>query len=449
MQTANKAPEFTRREFDALAAINYEFYLQYVIPGYRHGRHTKYIANKLQDIEKKHSQGIPTYTIFTMPPRHSKSFTISETFPSWFIGRDKRRRVILASYGDTLARKFGLANIQKVEGDAGRIFGMALDKRQNAATNWQLETHKGGMISAGIGGAVTGQGADLLIIDDPIRNRRDANSPTYRETVWGEWKSTLSTRLQPGASVIIILTRWHEDDIVGRLLEHDPREWEVISLPAEAEDGDLLGREPGQPLWPERGFDEDWLETTKLAAGPLDWASLYQQRPSPQSGTLFKREYWRFFNEWPDMRQFERIIQSWDCTFKEADNSDYVAGGLWGKIGPDYYLLDLVREKMGITGTMQAIRNMLQKWPQTQGVYIEDKANGPAVIEMLRREISGIIPVNPQGGKVVRGQAVLPVVAAGNVYLPAPQLLPIVNDFINEASSFPYGKNDDKSYEDR
>lgn len=431
-------------DFDVMAKLNYEFFVQYVITGYRHGKHTRYIAKKLQEIESKHAAGEPSFTIFMLPPRHSKSYTITETFPTWFIGKDKNRRVIEVSYGADLARKFGLANLQKIEGAAGRIFDMQLDPRQNAAQNFKLKGHKGGMISAGIGGAITGEGADLLIIDDPIRNRRDANSPAYREMVYNEWKATLSTRLQPGASVIVILTRWHEDDLAGRLLEEGARDWEVVKMPAVADEDDILGRQPGQPLWPENGFDLEWAKVTEKEKGPLDWASLYQQNPRPVAGALLIRSYWQYYTEHQDPRSFDRIITSWDCTFKDLETSDFVVGQVWGKRGPDFYLLDQVRERMGITATMAAIQQMQAKWPLATGIYIEDKANGPAVIEMLRQKLSGIIPVNPDGGKLVRAQAVLPLIAGGNVYLPSAELAPWVNDFIHEAAAFPYGKHDDQ-----
>lgn len=428
----------------ALAALNYEFYVQYVHKGaYKHGPHTRFIARKLQQIEEKHAQGIPTFTIFTLPPRHSKSMTITETFPSWFIGKNKNRRVIEVSYGADLARKFGMANLSKIEGPAGEIFDMQLDPRQSSATDFKIKDARGGMISRGVGGALTGEGADLIIIDDPIRNRQDANSPAYREKVWNEWKATIQTRLQPGGSVILILTRWHESDLAGLILEHDPREWDVVKLPAVAEENDLLGRKPGQTLWPAAGFNKQWAAMTKQAVGPLDWASLYQQDPRPQEGALLKRKYFLYYKQQPALTEFERLIQSWDCTFKDAETSDYVVGQVWGKKGPDFYLLDQVRDKMGITATMQAIEAMRAKWPQAFGIYIEDKANGSAVIEMLKRKIPGLMPVNPQGGKVVRAQAVLPVIAAGNVYLPEPELAPWVGDFVNEAAAFPFGKHDD------
>lgn len=441
METAKRLPAFMER---GLAKQNYSFFVEYVHDGaYKHGKHTRFISEKLQEIEKKHAAGIPTYTIFTMPPRHSKSMTITETFPTWFMGRDKKRRVIEVSYGQDLARKFGLANLQKIEGKAGEIFDMQLDSRQSAATNFNLKGHPGGMLSTGIGGGITGQGADLLIIDDPIKNRQQANSPAYREMIWNEWSATLQTRLQPTGSVIVILTRWHEDDLAGRLIDSDSRDWEVISMPLLAGENDPIGREPGQPLWPEYGFNEEWAKRTEKAVGPLDWASLFQQEPRPQEGTLLKRHYWKYYDKPQDPRSFDLVIQSWDCTFKDLDTSDFVAGTVWGKRGPDVYLLDVVHEKLGITATMSAIENMSGRWPQAHAKYIEDKANGPAVIELLRQKLPGIMPVNPKGGKIDRAQAALPFIAAGNVYLPTPDMAPWVNDLVNEAASFPYGKHDD------
>lgn len=445
METKQATPQRLPKHLEqGLAAINYSFFVEYVHDGiYKHGKHTLFISQKLQEIERKHALGIPTYTIFTLPPRHSKSMTITETYPTWFIGKDKKRRVIEVSYGKDLARKFGLANLQKIEGKAGKVFNMRLDSRQSAATNFNIADYRGGMVSTGMGGAITGQGADLLIIDDPIKNRQQANSPTYRDFIWNEWKATLQTRLQPTGSVIVILTRWHEDDLVGRLLEEDSREWDLVNLPLVAQDNDLLGRDPGETLWPEYGFDKDWAAVTKKAVGPLDWASLFQQEPRPQEGALLKRHYWNYYDKPIDPRSFDLIIQSWDCTFKDLESSDYVAGTVWGRIGPDVYLLDMTREQLGITGTMQAIENMSARWPLAGGKYIEDKANGPAVLELLKRKLPGLIAVNPKGGKIDRAQAALPFIAAGNVYLPSPDLAPWVDDFVNEASSFPYGKHDD------
>lgn len=422
-----------------LARRSYRDYVVHVHRGnYTHFRHTEYIADRLEPI----AHGKQKYMLIEIPPRHGKSMTVSESFPSYYMGKNPEKRVIAASYSDGLARKFGRLNRAKLEEYGPELFGVQLSQTNASQNNWDVESHDGGMISTGIGGSITGQGADLLIIDDPFKNAQAANSQTIRDTVWDEWESTLSTRLHKGASVIVIMTRWHEDDLIGRLLERSPHNWERIRMPAVAEDeDDLLGRKIGETLCPELGFDEEWAESKKKEVGTRTWTALYQQRPAPAGGTIFKREWWKFYKAEPT--HFDEIIQSWDCTFKDAETSDFVSGQVWGRIGADKYLLDRVKEQMGILATMQAIRTMSAKRPQARAKLIEDKANGTAVIEMLTSEVPGLIPVNPKGGKVVRAQAVAPEVEAGNVYLPHPSIAPWIHDYIGEFSTFPFGKNDD------
>jgi predicted phage terminase large subunit-like protein len=433
-------------QYAALAAIDYPFYVEYTHGGlYRHGRHTELVAKRLQEIEEDHRlRKKGARIIITMPPRHSKSMTITETFPSYFIGKDPSRRVIEVSYGDDLARKFGRANLQKVKQYGAEIFGISVARDRNSVTDWDLAGHRGGMISRGLGGGITGQGADLLIIDDPIKNRREANSQTNRKFIKNEWQATIATRLQPNAVVIVILTRWHEDDLAGWLLQNDKeKQWELLNLPAIAEDeDDPLGREIGEPLWPEVGYDEEWAKQKEKDVGSTDWAALYQQRPSPPEGQIFKRSYWKYYKQPP--ARFNEIIQSWDATFKDLETSDFVVGQVWGRAGAEFYLLDQIRGKMGIAATMSAIRNLTAKWPKAYAKLIEDKANGTAVIELLKKEISGLIPVNPQGGKEVRAAAIKPLLEAGNVFLPDPTIAPWVNDLVEEAAAFPNGKNDDQ-----
>lgn len=202
------------------------------------------------------------------------------------------------------------------------------------------------MISTGIGGSITGQGADLMIIDDPIKNMKEAMSQTIRDNIWDEWEATLSTRLHDGASVIVIMTRWHEDDLIGRLLARSPRKWVRLRLPAIAEDeNDLLNRKIGEPLCPELGFDEKWAEDKKAEVGSRTWASLYQQRPAPAGGSIFKREWVKYYVRDEQMKRdwglsddvivlpihFDKMAQSWDCTFKKTESSDFVAGQVWSR----------------------------------------------------------------------------------------------------------------------
>lgn len=427
-----------------LARNDYSFYLEYTHRGlYTPAKHTDLICDSLERIEK----GSLKRLMIWLPPRHSKSMTVSESFPSYFIGKNPERRVIETSYGDNLAKKFGRANRSKVEQYGPSLFNICLSRANSSVTNWGIEGHRGGMISAGIGGPITGEGADLLIIDDPIKNRAEANSPVYREMVWNEWQNTLLTRLHPGAAIIIILTRWHEDDLAGRLLELEPEKWEVISLPAEAEQDDLLGRPVGAPLWPEYGYDAAWMLDKKREVGSQVWASLYQQRPSPAEGNIIQREWLKYYTALPS--RFDEVIQSWDCSFKDSKASksgvpDYVVGQIWGRKGAGKYLLDQIRGRLGFSATIRAIQSMTQKWPQARAKLIEDKANGPAVIDVLKDKIPGLIAVEPQGDKIARLQAVSPDFEAGNIYLPSPTIAVWVSDYIEELVSFPTATNDDQ-----
>lgn len=447
LQLTQKDESYSKNSIDVtgawrtLARIDYEFYVEYVHRGlYTHGRHTKYICHKLQQVE----EGLCKRLMLLLPPRHSKSMTVSETFPSFFIGKNPERRVIQSSYGESLARRFGRSNRMKLNDFGEEVFGITVDKKNSSVTNWSIEGHRGGMISAGIGGAITGEGADLLLIDDPIKNRKEADSETYRNMVWDEWQNTLLTRLQPGGAVILIMTRWHEDDLAGRLLNPEygqVDDWEVIRLPAIAEKDDLLGREIGEPLWAEFGFDTAWAEKTRIAVGSQTWASLYQQRPSPAEGSIVRRDWWKYYKQLPSM---DVVIQSWDCSFKETQDGSYVVGQVWGRKGPNKYLIDQFRSRVDFVGTLQALRTMTGKHPHARLKLIEDKANGPAVISTLRSEISGIVPVLPQGSKESRLHAVSPDIEAGNVYIPDPSIAPWVHDYVEELAAFPNGANDDQ-----
>ncbi len=432
-----------REEFEyAWARRSYLRYCQLVHRGaWIPGRHHRLICEALDRV----TRGEITRLMICMPPRHGKSMTVTESYPSYFLGKYPTRRVIEVSYNDEFARKFGRRNRDKVRDFGSRIFGISLSQVNANANNWDLSNGVGGMISVGFGGAATGEGADLLIIDDPVKNRMEADSETSRQHIWDEYQSTFLTRIHPGASIIVIMTRWHEDDLCGRLLNPEygpPEDWTVLRLPAESEgaDEDPLHRPEGEPLWPEHGYGREWLAQQRQAVGSYAWAGLYQQRPAPAEGGILHRGWFQFYRQPPANA---RLIQSWDCTFKDGDNTDYVAGHVWAKAGPNYYLIDRVHDHMGITDTMQAIRTLSCKYPTARAKLIEDKANGPAVIELLRKEIPGIIPVNPQGGKVVRAQAIAPYAEAGNIFLPHPERAPWVHDMLEEIAAFPNGAHDD------
>ncbi len=429
-----------------LARKDYQEYVVYTHEGrYKKAPHTEFIGNVIQsaiDKKKRMRLGeIPTsnqYIAINMPPRHSKSMTITESLPSYYLGHFPEDRIIEISYNDTFARKFGKKNKEKVRQYGKELFGVEIAKDSSAHDEWTLDNNVGGMISRGVLAGITGQGADLMIIDDPIKNREEADSQNHREKIWDEWIDSFSSRLHPGAIVILILTRWHEDDLQGRLLNPEygqPLNWQVFNFPLEAEEDDVLGREPGEPLWAER-YGHTFIEERKRY--PSSFNSLYQGRPTSQEGNIIKRDWWQYYDNLPQMAI---KIMSVDATFKDKEDSDFVAIQVWGKVGANMYLIDRVKARMNFPTTLQAIRNMKKKHPDISSLLVEDKANGPAIIAMLRNEIGGIIAVNPQGGKVARVNAVSPHIESGNTYLP--RQAEFTHDFVEECAAFPNGKNDD------
>lgn len=402
--------------------------------------HLLFLNRKLVDV----AAGRIKRLIVSMPPRHGKSELVSRYFPAWFLGTFPDKRIMLVSYEADFAATWGRKARDLLEEHGPSLFGIRVSGKSSAANRWDIEGHEGGMVTAGVNGPITGKGADIGIIDDPVKNDQEAMSVTYQERTYEWYKSTFRTRIQRDGAIILIMTRWHENDLAGKLLaaqEEDGEKWEVVNLPAMAEDDDPLGREFGQPLCPDL-FSKEALESIKKAVGSYWWASLYQQRPSPVEGGIFKRNWWQYYRSVPD--RFDEIIQSWDMTFKDTKTADFVVGQVWGRKGANKYLLDQVRDRMDFPATIQAVRTLSAKWPQAKVKLVEDKANGPAVIATLKKEISGLIPVEPQGSKESRAWAVSPEVEAGNVYLPDPSIAPWVHDFIEECAAFPNSANDDQ-----
>jgi predicted phage terminase large subunit-like protein len=368
-------------------------YCKLTYRGYEPNWHHRLLADKLTELEA----GTDGRLMILMPPRHGKSELASVRFPAWFLGRNPAKRVIATSYSARLAENFGRKVRDIVADPKFRLtFGIGLSSRSKAADRWET-TSGGGYVAAGVGGSITGMGGDLLIIDDPFKNQEDADSKNYRDKVWDWYQSTLYTRIEKGGRIVVILTRWHEDDLAGRLLNADRDGWQVVSFPAIAEEDELF-RTVGEPLWAEK-YDEDALTQIRSAVGSRVW------------------------------------------TFSGGDGSDFVVGQVWGINGAERYLVDQVRGRMDFMSALRALRMMSEKYPQARAKYVEDKANGPAVISALKNEIQGLIPVNPQGSKTARAIAVTPMLEAGNVYLK--RGAKFSEELMDEAALFPGGKNDD------
>ena len=401
--------------------------------------------------------------IISMPPQEGKSTRVAKDFPTWVLTQEPDTRIVTASYGQGLANRNGRAIRRNI---TTHDLGLTLAPDNGAVHEWELEGHTGGVLAVGIGAGVTGRPADLLVIDDPIKDRKEADSETYRENVWEWWTDSASTRLAPGAPVVLILTRWHEEDLAGKLLAaEDGGVWEVLNIPAVADhdpskgETDPLGREPGEFMVSARTNKDgtprtrqQW-EAIKVRAGSRAWTALYQGRPSPAEGGAFKRDWWRQYDsaQWVEREDgvrialsFDEIIQSWDMAFKDTDASDYVVGQVWGRRGVEAYLLDQIRDRYDFVTTCQKVRELTARWPQATLKLVEDKANGTAVLNQLRRIVPGLVAEVPKESKEARAAAVSPFVEAGNVWLPAPELAPWISGFIDEHASFPTGSHDDQ-----
>jgi predicted phage terminase large subunit-like protein len=402
----------------------------------------KFLANKIQSFVETKTGNPYDILVLSCPPQHGKSLTVTETFPSWYVGKYPDRRCIIACYNDDFAGKFGRRNKGKIDEFGRHIFDIRLKKSSDR--DMEFVKHSGSIITRGIMAGITGNAGDLIIIDDPIKNRQEADSTTYRQRLWEEWQNSIKTRTQAGTKIIIIQTRWHEDDLAGRVIREE-NNIEVVNIPVEAEENDILGRNIGDALCPEIGKDNKWLRAFKESyykdpeGGIRAWNALYMGRPTSAEGNIFKREWWQYYNKLPDNIQLVGI--SVDATFKDSDTSDFVAIEVWGKLNGDYYLIDLIKRRMDFPETLRAIRYMADKYPNKHSILIEDKANGSAIISMLKHEIGGIIPITPKESKVSRANAIMGIVEGGNVYLP--EYADFTNEFVEECASFPNGVHDD------
>ncbi len=393
----------------------------------------RYLCSRLEEELRKPDARV----IINWPPRHGKSLCVSQWLPVWYLENRPRRRVLLASYEHSVAARWGRS--------VRDIFSHPLLRTKvrpdvSAADNWET-TEGGGVRCAGVGGPLTGIGGHLALVDDPVKNSEQAESPTYRENAKEWYLSTFRTRVEPGGAIVVNQTRWHEDDLTGWLLRESSEDWTHICLPALAEAGDALGRAEGEALCPER-FSVEALQRISTAVGSRVWAGMYQQRPLPAEGSIIKPQWIRHYDRLPD--RVAPVGLSVDASFKETRAGSFVVLQAWGQCGADSYLLDQVRERMDFSSTLKALKGMIARWPRARARWIEDKANGSAIISTLRKEVPGLIAVEPQGSKESRLQAVSPLFEAGNVHVPDAKAAPWVVDWVAEVTSFPSAPNDDQ-----
>lgn len=321
-------------------------FTEYTLPQYQRAAHHELIAEKLEAVERG---DIDRLMIF-MPPRHGKSELASKRFPAWCLGRNPKRQIIAASYNSDLANDFG-RNVRNIiaEPEFSQVFSGVTLAPDSQAANRMNTNHGGTYVAAGVGTAVTGRGADIALIDDPFKDREEADSERRRELVWDWYRSTLYTRLMPGGAVVVICTRWHEDDIAGRLLEQEGDQWTVLSLPA-------LHPERGA-LWPE-WYDEAALLRIKDTIGPREWSALYQQQPQPDEGTFFKREWFQTWDKLPTCRFY--ITSDFAVT---DGGGDYTVLTVWGIAGNgDLYRVEQWKGQTSSDVWIERMLDLVARW---------------------------------------------------------------------------------------
>ena len=434
------------------------------------GWHIDAIIDHLESV----THGDIRQLLINVPPRHMKSLLVSVLWPAWEWILHPERRWLYSSYAATLSIRDSVKCRTLIESLWYQSFWgdrFALSSDQNTKSRFNND-RSGYRIATSVGGAATGEGGDRIVCDDP-HNVQEAESDAIRLSTTDWFDQVMSTRVNDPrtAAKVVVMQRCHQQDLSGHLLAQGG--WEHLCLPAEYEGptratsiGFLDPRKNhGELLWPER-FGPPEIEALKISLGSYGAAGQLQQRPSPAGGGMFKREWFRYWQprganlppvivRLPDgtvrsiiaievPHRVDEQIQSWDCSFKDLLTSDFVVGQVWARCGNMFLLGDQVRARLDCPATVRAVRGLTQKWPGTMAKLIEDKANGSAVIQMLSNEIPGLLPVNPQGGKIARAAAVSPLVEAGNVYLPHPDFAPWVNDFIEECIAFPNGAHDDQ-----
>ena len=453
----------------------------------RRGKFAELMAAGMSDAEAVQAaqdeiphEGNDRLTI-SMPPQEGKSSRVGRYGVLWWMRQFPGLHIGLVSYDGDHANRISYmirGDVEVFNGEGGNPdLGLRLAKNQKAIGRWMLAPpHSGDVYAIGIGGGITGRPVDLLLIDDPVKDIRAADSLLLSSQAWDWWQTAARPRLAPWAPVIVVATRWHEADLIGRMLAKQDEDqaaglehydhWREINIPAQAEhhpeqgETDVLGRKPGDFMSSARGRTRAQWEATKAATAPRFWTALYQGKPSPDVGDVWLKTWWRRYDEprWsqrPDgtfrLPGVDSALLSIDCAFKDKKDSDYVTMGVWGKWGSESFLIYQVWARLSFTDTCTALERVAHLFPDAHRKLIEDKANGTAVIESLKKTVAGLIPIMPVQHKRARAEAVSPFIRAGTVFLPtaqlavmAPEIAWDVEAFITEATSFPNAAHDDQ-----
>jgi predicted phage terminase large subunit-like protein len=412
--------------------------------------HIKYLCDILQAEIFRIIEGRPKTQdiIINIPPRSLKSFICTIVLPAWAWLHKPSLKFIGSSYSSSLAIEHNVKTRRIVESQWYKEhWGTKINLANDQNTKSEFEnTAQGVRRSTSTGGAVTGSGADVIIIDDPL-NPKQARSDVERANANKFFNETLITRLnRPEIGLfIVVMQRLHEDDLTGHLLKKNKKQYRHICIPAEftkdVQPSELETYYKDGLFFPER-FTKSFLTSLKDGLGSFGYAGQLLQSPSPDEGGIFKKHLWVKYNK--PVEKFDQIIDSWDCTFKGLATSDYVACTVWGVKGADRYLLHAEQKRMGFVDTIDAILNIRKRF-DIKRTIIEDKANGTPIIEVLKKRVLGVIAYNPgTKSKEERAYAIEPQLEAGNVYIPTSSIATFdIEEYVDECAKFPNGLHDD------
>ena len=407
--------------------------------GYEPAEHHKLLIAELEKVARRETRRLAVF----MPPGSAKSTYASVLFPPWLMQRWMGTSVLAASHTTELAEKWG-RRVRNIVSEHGLLLGIGVAQDNQAAGRWAL-TNGGEYYAAGVGTGIAGFRAGLGLIDDPIRSRQDADSELIRDRIWDWYINDFRTRLIPGAPEILIQTRWHEDDLAGRALQHD--DWRVVSLPAEAEYDDPLGRKQGAFLWGDGDYGyADQLRELKANTPARTWSALYQQRPAPEDGDYFKAEWLKPYTKAPPLDTL-RVYGGSDYAVT-ADGGDYTVHAVVG-IDPEgrMYLLDLWRRQASSDQWVEAFCDLVLQWKPMSWAEEQGQIKsgvGPFLERRMRERKAYVVREQfpTRGDKSVRAQSMRGRMALEGLYVPINA--PWFADFRSELLSFPAGKHDDQ-----
>jgi len=432
-------------------------FVEYTFSEFHTSKAHAFLAAELERFEADVRARKSPRLIITLPPRFGKSELTSRRYPGWVLGRNPDWNVGIVSYSAELAEELSAdARRVVISDEYTEVFGsryqpdkgasVELDRQSKAVAHWRIEGRRGGVRAVGVGGSLVGRGFHVCIIDDPIKGRKEADSELIREDLWKWFRGTLRTRIEPGGGIILVHTRWHHDDLTAKLIEQRSDRWKVLHLPAVAEDNDILGRIPGEPLDPVR-YNTDALADIRSDVDEREWYAQYQGRPTPDEGDLFKRDWFRWE---PDPHKHEpsapgNVFQYWDTAHGKRDpkrKGDRSVCATWRIERGVYRLLHVYAGRPSYPQLKELVVSLRDHW-RARAVVIEDHSSGQSLVQDLRS--STHIPVltwrSRNESKFVRADAVTDVWESGVAVISCDKK--IADEVVQEHLQFPNGKYDD------